>query len=63
MMDFETWLLKKQKTTLKWFTTMIEDKKPYYDKYDEYKCRAARFEAEVTLRDCRETAKELVALG
>lgn len=63
MMRFEEWLQKKQKMGKDWFMTMIEDKKPYYEAYDEYRCRAARFEALAAREDCARVAKELVALG
>lgn len=63
MMDFEEWLLKKQKMNLNWFLTMIPDKKAYCDKYDEYRCRSARMHAEMQLRDIKETTKELASLA
>lgn len=63
MMDFEEWLLKKQKMGMNWFLTMIPDKKAYYHEYDNYRCRAAKLHAEMEKRDCIEVAKELVALG
>lgn len=62
MMDFETWLWAKQKIKYQNFLIMPE-KKAYYEAYDRYRSRFARFEAEVQLRDCRQTARELVALG
>lgn len=63
MMSFEEWMLKKKRMGRQWFITNVKDKEPYYEAYDKYRSRATRFEAEVILRDCRETAKELVALG
>lgn len=63
MLNFEEWLLKKQKMGINWFLTMIPDKQAYYNEYDKYKCRAARFQAEMEKHECEIVAKELVALG
>lgn len=63
MMGFEEWMLKKQDMDREWFLTMIDDKKPYYEAYDKYRCRAALFDAEVIKKECEQVAKELVALA
>lgn len=62
MMNFEEWLQKKQKVTMSQFLG-VTDKKPTYKAYDEYRCRLARFQVAVQTWDCKETAKELIALG
>lgn len=62
MMSFEEWLLKKQKMNLNWFNTMIPDKRVYWEKWHDYKARAAEFEAEATRKQCEEAAKEILAL-
>lgn len=62
MLNLEEWLRKKQKMSINTFAT-IPDKKAYYEEYDKYKARAARFNAMVITDECREAAREIIALG
>lgn len=63
MLSYNEWLRKKQKMSLKWYRTMILDKRPYKEEYDRYKKKALAFQDAVQMNDIEETAKELVALG
>lgn len=63
MFDFEKWLLQKQKMNLHWFNTMIPDKRPYWQKWYEYKRRKAEFDAACTRNACEEATREIIKLG
>lgn len=49
----------------KWFTSMIRvmDRENYYKEYARYQQRVAEFNNRVTENECREVAKEILALG
>lgn len=61
MMGLEQWLKTKQKMSMEYFTS-LKNKDEIYKKFDEYRARTARFNSICLENECREVAKEIVAL-